>query len=76
MNIIKPEYYHKNINGTAIDVFDIAEAYSLTNREFNAVKYILRRKENKMQDIEKAIRCLQREIEFLKNKENAIPKGE
>lgn len=64
-NIIEPNYYKMQVGDVFIDVFDIADAFNLTHREFNAIKYILRRKDNRVHDIQKAIKCLERELEFL-----------
>jgi hypothetical protein len=54
---------HYTVNG--IEVIDVIECYNLNFRLGNSVKYILRadRKGNKLQDINKAIWYLQREIE-------------
>lgn len=55
-----PNHYQ----GKTFEVIDIIEDYELNFNLGNAIKYILRcdKKENKMQDIEKAIWYLQREI--------------
>ena len=55
-----PNHYQ----GKTFEVIDIIEDYELNFNLGNAIKYILRcdRKENKKQDIEKAIWYLQREI--------------
>lgn len=61
-----PEYVnHPNhYQGKTFEVIDIIEDYELNFNLGNAIKYILRcdKKENKIQDIEKAIWYLQREI--------------
>lgn len=55
-----PNHYQ----GRTFEVIDIIEDYELNFNLGNAIKYILRcdKKENKKQDIEKAIWYLQREI--------------
>ena len=49
-----------------IDVIDIANAYNLSFMKGNAIKYILRagKKDLLVQDLKKAIECLNREIEY------------
>lgn len=64
--VIKPAYYKINIKGVPVDVIDIANAYNLSFMKGNALKYILRagKKDNLIQDLKKAIECLQREIDY------------
>ena len=63
--VLKPNYYKAVIKGVELDVHDIGKAYGLNNFKFNAVKYILRagKKDALIQDLKKAIRCLERNIE-------------
>jgi hypothetical protein len=63
--VLKPNYYKAQIKGVEIDVYDISDAYNLNNYKFNALKYILRagKKDSLIQDLKKAIRCLERNIE-------------
>jgi hypothetical protein len=63
--VLKPDYYKAVIKGVTIDVYDLGKAYALNNFKFNAVKYILRsgKKDSLIQDLKKAIRCLERNIE-------------
>lgn len=63
--VLKPNYYKAKIKGVEVDVYDISEAYNLNNFKFNALKYILRagKKDSLIQDLKKAIRCLERNIE-------------
>jgi hypothetical protein len=63
--VLKPNYYKAVIKGVELDVYDIGKAYGLNNFKFNAVKYILRagKKDALIQDLKKAIRCLERNIE-------------
>jgi hypothetical protein len=64
--ITKPKYYKVEIKGVPIDVIDIANAYNLSFMKGNAIKYILRagKKDLLVQDLKKAIECLQRDIDF------------
>lgn len=63
--VLKPNYYKAKIKGVELDVYDISDAYNLNNYKFNALKYILRagKKDSLIQDLKKAIRCLERNIE-------------
>jgi hypothetical protein len=63
--VLKPNYYKAEIKGITIDAIDIANAYGLNPCKFNAIKYILRagKKDSLVQDLKKAIRCLERDIE-------------
>ena len=63
--VLKPDYYKGKIKGVELDVYDISEAYNLNIYKFNALKYILRagKKDSLVQDLKKAIRCLERNIE-------------
>lgn len=64
-NTIRPGYYQSAMG----DVFDIADAYKLDMPLGTAVKYILRAgkkdKAKEIEDLRKAIRCIEREIELL-----------
>jgi hypothetical protein len=64
--VTKPKYYKVEIKGVPVDVIDIANAYNLSFMKGNAIKYILRagKKDLLVQDLKKAIECLQREIEY------------
>jgi hypothetical protein len=63
--VLKPNYYKAKVKGVELDVYDLGKAYGLNNFKFNAVKYILRsgKKDSLIQDLKKAIRCLERNIE-------------
>jgi len=63
--VLKPNYYKGKIKGVEVDAIDIANAYRLNPCKFNAIKYILRagKKDSLIQDLKKAIRCLERDIE-------------
>ena len=67
---VNPEHYDFTINGVKCDLFDIAHAMGLSPIMTNALKYF-RKKENKIQDLKKAIKCLEREMEFEEKKEDA-----
>ena len=64
--VTKPKYYKVEIKGVPVDVIDIANAYNLSFMKGNAIKYILRagKKDLLVQDLKKAIECLNREIEY------------
>jgi hypothetical protein len=68
MEDIKPNYYQIKVKGIAIDVFDIARAWNMPNTLFSAFKYFRTKgdKDKKINDLEKAIECIQREINYLK----------
>ena len=63
-NTIRPGYYQSSMG----DVFDIANAYKLDMPLGMAAKYILRAgkkdKSKEIEDLEKAIRCIERAIEL------------
>ena len=63
---IRPGYYQSAMG----DVFDIADAYQLDMPLGTAAKYILRAgkkdKSKEIEDLEKAIRCIERAIELRK----------
>ena len=64
-NGIRPDYYKSSVG----DVFDIANAFGLSFPKANSLKYILRSgrkdKDKEVEDLRKAITCLQRAIEIL-----------
>jgi hypothetical protein len=64
--VTKPKYYKVEIKGVPVDVIDIANAYNLSFMKGNAIKYILRagKKDLLIQDLKKAIECLNREIDY------------
>ena len=64
--VTKPKYYKVEIKGVPVDVIDIANAYNLSFMKGNAIKYILRagKKDALVQDLKKAIECLNREIDY------------
>jgi len=68
MESLDPKYYKLIVNGVVIDVFDIARAWNLPNTLFSALKYfrIKGDKAKRINDLEKAITCIEREINYLK----------
>ena len=65
---IKPDYYQFH----GYDVFDIAEHFGLSFPLGNALKYILRHKDEtkRLEDLKKARQCLDRAIELMEGKED------
>jgi hypothetical protein len=65
---VKPDYYQFH----GYDVFDIAEHFGLSFPLGNALKYLLRckHKENEEQDLRKAIKCIERHLEMMGDKDN------
>lgn len=67
-NAIRPDYYKFH----GYDVFDIANYFGLSFPLGNSLKYLLRAgkkdKDKTIQDLEKCVECIQREIKFLKEK--------
>jgi hypothetical protein len=65
---IKPDYYQFH----GYDVFDIAEHFGLSFPLGNALKYILRHKDEtkRLEDLKKARQCLDRAIELMEDKDN------
>jgi hypothetical protein len=60
----KPPYYDAP-NGVTIEA--IIRGYELTPYEAWAVKYIIRKKSNKLRDLRKSSECLDREITYLES---------
>ena len=61
MKEIRPDYYKSN----GIETIDVIEAFDLNFNLGNVIKYILRagKKDDRNQDLEKAIWYLERELE-------------
>ena len=59
-----PKHYE---SGTDYDLIDVIKHYDLNFNLGNVIKYVCRagKKENEIQDLEKAIDYLEREIEYL-----------
>jgi hypothetical protein len=66
-DMINPNHYEAKINGVEIQVWDVIDAFGLNFLKGNATKYILRsgKKWNEKEDIKKAIRCLEKQLEIL-----------
>ena len=61
----KPEHYQKNtING--LDVIDMIKIFNLNFNEGNILKYLLRKKNQDIQDLTKIIDYANRELNHLK----------
>lgn len=65
---IRPDYYKFH----GYDVFDIADYFGLSFPLGNALKYILRHKDEtkRLEDLKKARQCLDRAIELMEGKDN------
>lgn len=60
-----PKHYQ---NGKIYDLIDVIQDFKLNFNRGNVLKYVCRagKKENEVEDIEKAIDYLQRELKFVK----------
>ena len=58
------DHYNKHMG---LQTWDIVDEYDLNYYEGNAVKYILRNKSNRIEDLKKAIHYLEKEISILEN---------
>jgi len=58
-------------NGKGYDLIDVGIDYQLNFFRFNVLKYICRagKKQNELQDLEKALDYIQREIEHIRKQE-------
>ncbi|CAB4136390.1 SaV-like [uncultured Caudovirales phage] len=58
-------------SGQDYDLIDVGINYQLNFFRFNVLKYICRagKKQNELQDLEKALDYIQREIEFIRKEE-------
>lgn len=61
-----PKHYE---SGTDYDLIDVVKHYDLNFNLGNVIKYVCRagKKENEIQDLEKAIDYLERELYYLEN---------
>lgn len=59
------DHYNKNV----IQPWHIIDSHKLNFYEGNAIKYILRKKGNRVEDLKKAIHYIEREIELLNEHE-------
>jgi hypothetical protein len=72
---IRPAYYQLEVKGVKFDVFDLVRAIQkkvdFSFELATAIKYIIRLKEDSIEkrinDLEKAKECIEREILFLKD---------
>ena len=72
--VTRPSHYAE---GRQYEPIDVIEDWTLGFHEANALKYISRsgRKDNRIQDLEKAVWYLERRIEHLKDSEMASNPG-
>ena len=58
-------------NGKGYDLIDVGIDYKLNFFRFNVLKYICRagKKQNELQDLEKALDYIQREIDYVRKQE-------
>lgn len=70
MTEIRPDYYKAN----GLEAFDVIDSFELNFNLGNAFKYIARagKKDDKVEDLRKAITYLNMEIMQCKNKENEL----
>lgn len=71
MEAVKPDYYKLRIGGVNVEFFDVIRAMDLSFPLGMALKYF-RKKGNvskQINDLEKAIVCIQQEIKNLKEQE-------
>lgn len=66
---VRPDYYRYTIKNVEFDVLDIARAMQLPNTLMLALKYFRVKGDNakRINDLEKAIECIRREIEFIES---------
>lgn len=66
-----PEHYD---NGLKHDLIDVIGSYKLNFNRGNVLKYIIRagRKQNEIDDLEKALDYLEREIEHARNRSQIL----
>jgi len=63
------DHYNKHMG---LQVWDIIDEYQLNYYEGNALKYLLRKKGDRIQDLEKAKHYIEKEIENLINSEEEL----
>ena len=70
MNEIRPDYYKAN----GLEAFDVIDSFELNFNLGNAFKYIARagKKDDKVDDLRKAITYIKMEIRQCKNKEKEL----
>ena len=66
-----PQHYD---NGLKHDLIDVIGSYKLNFNRGNVLKYIIRagRKQNEIEDLEKALDYLEREIEHTRNRSQIL----
>ena len=66
-----PQHYD---NGIKHDLIDVIGSYKLNFNRGNVLKYIIRagRKQNEIEDLEKALDYLEREIEHTRNRSQIL----
>lgn len=66
-----PEHYN---NGLKHDLIDVIGSYKLNFNRGNVLKYVVRagRKQNEIEDLEKALDYLEREIEYTRNQSQIL----
>jgi len=66
-----PEHYN---NGLKHDLIDVIGSYKLNFNRGNVLKYVVRagRKQNEIDDLEKALDYLEREIEYTRNQSQIL----
>ena len=66
-----PDHYD---NGLKHDLIDVIGSYKLNFNRGNVLKYIIRagRKQNEIDDLEKALDYLEREIEHTRNRDQIL----
>jgi len=66
--LTQPDHYDSSTN---IDVIDICHMYDISFSRGNVLKYVIRagKKDDELKDLYKALDYLQREIEYIKNRQ-------
>lgn len=74
MDEIKPDYYKFTVKGVEMDVMDVARAMKLPFTLSLALKYFRVKgdAEKRINDLQKAVEVINREIEYIKE-ENDLP---
>ncbi len=69
MSDVDPVNHPSHYRASGLEAIEVIEAFDLNYRRGNALKYLLRagRKDNEIQDLEKSIWYLQRELAALRS---------
>tara|TARA_R100000544_G_C2226259_1_gene60935 strand:- start:2795 stop:3028 length:234 start_codon:yes stop_codon:yes gene_type:complete len=69
---IEPDYYKANLDDSG-DVIDFCQIYQLNFTRGNIIKYVTRagKKDNEIQDLNKALEYLKREIAYIEYLNNS-----